>query len=176
MRCIECGEGQMIRKRMQVRHEIRGLKFEVEDTVHVCGRCGFMTIPWDRADEHGRLVDREYRRQAGILTAEEIVAARKRMGMSQREFAEYLGVGEASVKRWEKGVLLDKSSSDLIRLKTDLDAARKNYEELCCRLDWKEIEKLTIIIRKATPILQRKFTWPSNYTFGSLESEIFWIQ
>lgn len=130
MKCVDCGKGRMRRKLTPVPHEIRGVSFEVEDKVHVCDVCGFITIPWDRLREHGRLVDATYRRLAGILTKEEIRESRRRLGLSQREFAEYLGVGVASVKRWEKGVLPDKSSSDLIRLKTDPDAARQNWTRL----------------------------------------------
>lgn len=130
MKCVECGQGRMKMKRTMVPHEIRGIRFEVEDRVNVCDHCGFITIPFRRADEHGRLVDETYRQLAGILTVEEIKEARKRLRMSQREFAEYLGVGEASVKRWETGVLPDKSSSDLIRLKTDPEAARENWRRL----------------------------------------------
>lgn len=130
MRCMECGRGRMQSKLARVSHEIRGIRFEVRDKANVCNHCGFVTIPLDRADEHGRLVDQTYRRLAGILTAEEIRQARRRLGMSQREFADYLGVGLASVKRWELGVLPDRSSSDLIRLKTDPEAARQNWKQL----------------------------------------------
>lgn len=130
MKCFDCGKGRMIKKVTKVPHEIRGLRFEVESAVSVCTKCGAISIPWDRIGDHGRLVDATYRRLAGILTAEEIREARQRLGMSQREFAEYLGVGEASVKRWETGVLPDKSSSDLIRLKTDPEAARQNWTRL----------------------------------------------
>lgn len=130
MKCVECGKGRMRMRLARVPHEIRGLRVEVEDRVNVCDSCGFVTIPLARADEHGRLVDATYRQMAGILSAGEIRNARQRLGMSQREFAEYLGVGEASVKRWETGVLPDKSSSDLIRLKTDPKAARQNWTRL----------------------------------------------
>jgi len=134
MKCVDCRKGRMQRKRVKVPHEIRGVRFEVEDEVNVCSHCGFITIPLDHAAEHGRLVDETYRRLEGILSAEEIRAARERLNMSQREFARYLGVGEASVKRWEKGVLPDKSSSDLISLKTNLNMAKQNYELLLKRL------------------------------------------
>lgn len=130
MKCFDCQAGRMVRKVTKVPHEIRGVSFEVESEVSVCMKCGAISIPWDRLSEHGRLVDATYRRLAGILTKEEICESRRRLGLSQREFAEYLGVGVASVKRWEKGVLPDKSSSDLIRLKTDLDAARQNWTRL----------------------------------------------
>lgn len=146
MKCFDCENGRLSRKRVKVPHEIRGCKFEVEDTVLVCSRCGAISIPWDRVKEHGRLVDETYRRLEGILSAEEIRAARERLQMSQREFARYLGVGEASVKRWEKGVLPDKSSSDLIRLKTDPDAAHENWLRL----------KSLAGTRAAQPVADRK--------------------
>ncbi len=130
MKCFDCESGRLSRKAAKVPHEVRGLKFEVEDSVWVCNKCGAISIPPDRLKEHGRLVDEAYRRLADILTVEEIKAARHRLRMSQRQFAEYLGVGGASVKRWETGVLPDKSSSDLIRLKTDPAAARANYKQL----------------------------------------------
>lgn len=130
MKCFDCHAGRMVRKVTRVPHEIRGVSFEVESEVSVCTKCGAISIPWDRIRNHGRLVDATYRRLAGILTKDEIRAARRSLGLSQREFAHYLGVGEASVKRWETGVLPDKSSSDLIRLKTDPEAARQNWTRL----------------------------------------------
>lgn len=174
-KCIECGKGSMRRMRVKVPHEIRGLRFEVEDEANVCSQCGFMTIPWDRGDEHGKLVDQEYRRLAGILTTEEIREARRRLRMNQREFAEYLGVGEASVKRWETGVLPDKSSSDLIRLKTDPEAARANYDALRSRLGTRQPGKLTIILDSVALTPQQGFSWQSVPAYlgpGSLPHRI----
>ena len=56
-----------------------------------------------------------------ILTADEIRRRRKGLGMNQRDFAEYLGVGIASLKRWEGGKTRNRSSDILIRLRTDLE-------------------------------------------------------
>ncbi|MGB9610181.1 MAG: type II TA system antitoxin MqsA family protein [Bryobacteraceae bacterium] len=126
-KCFDCGKGRMVRKVTKLPHQIHGISFEVEDEASVCTACDAITIPWDRVDAHSRLVDATYRRLAGILTRKQIREARRRMGLSQRDFAEYLGVGVASVKRWETGALPDRSSSELIRLKTDPEAARQNW-------------------------------------------------
>ncbi|MBI5281011.1 MAG: hypothetical protein HY858_04950 [Candidatus Solibacter usitatus] len=134
MKCIECAKGLMQRKTARTSHEVRGVKIEVEGRVLVCPRCGFQAIPADLLSEHGRLVDEGYRKAAGLLSAGEIRAARARLGLNQLDFAGYLGVGEASVKRWDLGALQDKSSDDLIRLKTDPEYAQKNLEEVCRRL------------------------------------------
>lgn len=111
--------------------EVRGVCVEFQAEVEMCRKCGQYSIPGRVADEFGRRLDVAYRKAAGLLTVQEIIAARKRLGFkNQREFADYLGVGEASVKRWEAGALLDKSNSELIRLKTDLGTARRNAEKI----------------------------------------------
>jgi hypothetical protein len=50
--------------------------------------------------------------------------------MSQQRFSEYLGAGVASVKRWELGQIQDRAMDELIRLKTDVEAARENLRSL----------------------------------------------
>lgn len=54
--------------------------------------------------------------------------------MSQRDFAAFLGVGVASVKRWEVGLIQDEAMDRLIRLATDPQVARTNAEQLERRL------------------------------------------
>jgi DNA-binding transcriptional regulator YiaG len=61
----------------------------------------------------------EYRKKHGLLTSAEITQYRKRLDMSQIQFAEYLNVGEASIKRWETFFIQDKIQDDHIRLKCD---------------------------------------------------------
>ncbi|MDR3749023.1 MAG: hypothetical protein P4M04_12855 [Acidobacteriota bacterium] len=131
---MECGMGRMQLKMARTCHEVRCVKFEVEGKALVCSRCGFQVIPPDLLNEHAQLVDQGFRKAAGLLSAKDIRAARTGLGFNQQQFAEYLGVGEASVKRWELGALQDKSSDDHIRLKTDPEYARKNLDSLCERL------------------------------------------
>jgi hypothetical protein len=50
--------------------------------------------------------------------------------MSQQEYSNYLGVGVASVKRWEAGQVQDRAMDNLIRLKTDRNSARENLEQI----------------------------------------------
>jgi DNA-binding transcriptional regulator YiaG len=53
--------------------------------------------------------------------------------MSQRQFASYLGVGVASIKRWELGQIQDEAMNNLMVLKTDLAAARHNLLEIAAK-------------------------------------------
>lgn len=79
-----------------------------------CPICGYETIEGARMAEFRRLVADEYRKEHGLLTSTQIRSLRKSLGMNQEEFAGHLGVGIASVKRWEMGKIQDRRSNDCI--------------------------------------------------------------
>jgi putative zinc finger/helix-turn-helix YgiT family protein len=68
-----------------------------------CPNCGFQTVTTDQMAEYARAVADAYRRQKGRLTSSEIRAGRAALAMSQDVFAGSVGVGPASIKRWEWG-------------------------------------------------------------------------
>jgi DNA-binding transcriptional regulator YiaG len=68
-------------------------------------------------DELGRRTSDAFRKKHHLLTSEEIKELRMSLNMSQRQFAAFLRVGVASVKRWENWKVQDASSDELIRLK-----------------------------------------------------------
>jgi putative zinc finger/helix-turn-helix YgiT family protein len=100
-----------------IEQEFRGELFRVESAAQTCTMCGWVTVTPTQADELRRRTADAYRKKHGLLTSEEIRAMRRAMGKNQRDFAEFLDVGEASVKRWETWQVQDKSSDRLIRLK-----------------------------------------------------------
>jgi HTH-type transcriptional regulator/antitoxin MqsA len=62
-------------------------------------------------------LERERYRRLGLLTPNEILQIRKRVGLTQTEMAEVLDVGEKTYARWESGHSLQNMSSDnLIRI------------------------------------------------------------
>lgn len=126
MNCIRCGKANLKRSATKIRGELRGERFAIEMGGLVCPRCGFATVEGKDMPEYMRLVADAYRSKHGLLTSEEIRERRRRAGMSQAGFADYLRVGVASLKRWEMGKVQDASSDELIRLKTDERAARQN--------------------------------------------------
>lgn len=130
MNCFNCGEGALIPGVMDLVGERNGESFTVRMEGLRCERCGFQTIDSGQSSEFTRLVSDAYRQSRGLLTGAEIRARRIRLQMTQQQFAEYLGPGIASVKRWEAGQIQDKAMDELIRLKTDPVAAKHNLEEL----------------------------------------------
>jgi len=56
--------------------------------------------------------DTRLRREARLLTPEEIREGREKLGLTQRQFANLLGVGEATVSRWETGAQIQQRAMD----------------------------------------------------------------
>lgn len=87
-----------------------------------CRNCGDVVLDIE-ADEQ---ITRTFRRQAGLLTPEEIRQNRKKLGLTQEELAERLCVAEATLSRWENGWQIQQRSLDkLMRLFFELPEARQ---------------------------------------------------
>lgn len=124
--CFECGQADLEMKIMPFVGARYGEEFTVEVPGMFCPSCGFQTLDSDQGEALTLAVSVAYRRRHGLLTETEIKARRQQAAMSQQQFADYLGVGVATVKRWEAGQIQDKAMDELLRLKTDLAFARVN--------------------------------------------------
>lgn len=130
MMCFECQGGSLVAAEVSMTGTRQAESFTVRLQGFRCDACGFETIDNEQSGEFTRLISDAYRTAHHLLTGKEIRSRRARLGMSQQEFAVYLGTGSASVKRWELGQIQDKAMDELIRLKTDLEAARANLKTL----------------------------------------------
>jgi putative zinc finger/helix-turn-helix YgiT family protein len=68
-------------------------------TVPQCGNCQAISI--DDAADHQ--ISAAFRHEARLLAPEEIRQGREKLALTQNQFAHLLGVGEATVSRWETG-------------------------------------------------------------------------
>jgi putative zinc finger/helix-turn-helix YgiT family protein len=131
MICVNCRKGHVQKGPAVVPAEIRGEKFLVQmEEALVCEHCAHVTFDGRHMPEYMRLTADAYRSKHGLLTSVEIRDSRNRLQMTQEQFAGYLGVGAASIKRWELGQVQDKAMDGLIRLKADPEAARDNLKAL----------------------------------------------
>ena len=76
--------------------------------VRKCAVCDFTYVDY----EGQRIRDEAVRRHHGFLTVREIRAVRKRYAMSRMAFARITGLEEATLSRWEKGVLMPNPADD----------------------------------------------------------------
>ncbi len=130
MKCFVCNKGTFEKRPVNMTGERNGEEFTVQVDGLSCSNCDFETIDNEQSGQLTRLVSDAYRKKQVLLTGPEIKAAREKLSMSQRDFADYLGVGSASVKRWESGQIQDRAMDRLMRLRSDPEEARMNYEAL----------------------------------------------
>lgn len=120
MICLQCDNEEFVAKLDAViQQEFKGELLDVHTPALACSKCGWLTVDLDQAEELRRRTADAYRKKHGLLTSDAIKAIRKVLGKNQCEFADFLGVGEASVKRWETWLVQEKGNDELIRLKFD---------------------------------------------------------
>lgn len=110
MKCIKCGK-DMERAVDAIPGEYGGEKVTVRTKLMRCKGCGYKTVHASQIDAYAAAVADAYRKKHGRLTSAQIREARRRMKLSQDQFAKHLGVGIASVKRWETGQVQDPAAS-----------------------------------------------------------------
>jgi putative zinc finger/helix-turn-helix YgiT family protein len=139
MKCFECGKGNLVSKPADVSGEVRGEKYTVRIDATVCDRCASQILSQAQSAAYGIAIADADRQKHGLLTSKELKDIRKKLSMNQQEFAAYVGVSAPSVKRWETGLIQDEANDRLIRLKTNLEAARRNVSDLEERLGEKPL-------------------------------------
>lgn len=106
-----------------VEHEVeqvfRGDTLRVKSPVMACRNCGFEILAEGQLDELVRRTHEAYRKKHKLLTRDRIIAGRKKLSLTQDQFAKLLAVSIASVKRWEAGYVQDKNSDQRIREKIE---------------------------------------------------------
>ena len=75
-----------------------------------------------------------YRRKVGLLTIGEIDHLRRNLAMTWPEFADYVSIGIATLKRWRRGEIQTQALDRLVRLRADPRFLEKAAAELHARL------------------------------------------
>jgi putative zinc finger/helix-turn-helix YgiT family protein len=92
-----------------------------------CGNCG--TIALD--EEANQQISNAFRRQAKLLTPEEIRAGREKLGLTQQDFADRLGIAVSTLSRWETGAQIQQRSLNrLMRAYFDLRELRQYLDRV----------------------------------------------
>jgi putative zinc finger/helix-turn-helix YgiT family protein len=112
-RCGKCGQKRMHLATLpyvtRVEHDGGTYRVEIPAlTVPRCGNCQAISID-DEADQQ---ISAAFRRAAGLLAPEEIRQGREKLELTQKQFANLLGVGEATVSRWETGAQIQQRAMD----------------------------------------------------------------
>lgn len=119
MKCLNCGEDKFEEKNYRFTPEMKGEEVEVVVSAMICTKCQYPLMNDEQMSQLRKATADAYRKKHGLLTSEEIVNFRTLFGMSQAAFANYLKVGDASIKRWETYFVQDVGQDEHIRLKCD---------------------------------------------------------
>ena len=114
MKCPACENAL---KRVQKEGKTR---FRDEDIVYafegfVCPKCGLETGTLEQTAAIQKRISDAYRSKAGLLAGAEVVAGRKKLGLSQQALADRMKIGIASLKRWEGSIIQSRSMDQLLR-------------------------------------------------------------
>jgi putative zinc finger/helix-turn-helix YgiT family protein len=127
MICLRCRNEEFETRHDPLVEQIfRGETFYVPGDVEACQQCGWRAVTDSQADTIVRRTADAFRKKHGLLTSSEIRTLREDLGMSQRAFATFLKVGEASVKRWELGLVQEPVYDE--RIRTHCAAARSGIQ------------------------------------------------
>ncbi len=93
----------------------RGMEIEYPKEVFRCQSCNIEIGTQEQAEKVQNAISSTFRQKSGLLTSDEIRTARDRLGLSQQQLADKVGVGVASIKRWETGAIQTKSMDKTLR-------------------------------------------------------------
>jgi putative zinc finger/helix-turn-helix YgiT family protein len=133
MKCLDCDGNKFEEKDCRFTPKVKGEEVEVIVPSMVCIKCHTPLMNDEQMSQLRNAAADAYRKAHNLLTSEEIVNFRSLFGMSQAAFANYLKIGEASIKRWETYFVQDVSQDEHIRLKCD--EAYAEYSAL--NVQWK---------------------------------------
>ncbi len=134
MKCIKCGHTMEPEGPRTVEAEIRGSHVTVSVVAPACPNCGRVALLGKTVRAYHRAVSDAYRQHVGLLTTQELDRLRCDLRMTWKEFAEYVFVGIATLKRWLRGEIQTQALDRLVRLRADLPFLEKTASELAGRL------------------------------------------
>lgn len=110
--CAECGSDQIqtspTREEFPYGSGADQVTLSAVVQVHQCGKCGSQFT-----DESAEQVRHEaVCRHLHLMTPREVQGVRRRYELSRADFSGVAGVGEASLARWENGLLIQNASND----------------------------------------------------------------
>jgi putative zinc finger/helix-turn-helix YgiT family protein len=134
MKCTRCGHQMEAEAVRTLSAEVRGDQVLVQVVAPACSQCGRIVLSAKARRAYHRAASDGYRRAHMLLTTRQIDQFRRDLGMTWKQFAEYVGIGTATLKRWMGGEIQSPSLDALVRLRADLDFARRATDDLLARL------------------------------------------
>lgn len=171
--CPECDSEVHARLHcQQASLSVRGENVAYTEVVATCPVCGTTIGDTQIEGENLERAYVEYRSRHGIMSPDEIRDLRASYELSLREFSKFLGFGEQTVYRYERGDLPDQTHGNTLRSALSVNGARLLLSQNRTKLSAKSIIKIEQQIRameaniakETTPLLvleEREASVPS---------------
>ena len=130
----------------------RGVDIAVETDVYICPECGLEAGTRQSAGVLQIAIADAYRARQGLLTSKEIKKLRKSYKLTQRQLAEMMNIGIASIKRWETGTVQSASMDHALRMQLQCKIRSDNYSgdrEI-------SLPRIKLVIRQLETILGKR--------------------
>jgi putative zinc finger/helix-turn-helix YgiT family protein len=140
--CPECEKPGFPREERTRVWKVRGEDITVDGSLNYCPHCGILFLD-DNYNELQMSAYREYRARHNLLTPDEIRGIRERYGFSQELFARILGIGVASLRRYESGALQTSAIDSLLQSANSVESLREIVVRNSRDLGASELERVT---------------------------------
>lgn len=97
--------GPMVLKKAEKNTTFRGKRITFKVESFVCEKCGLEVATIGQTAAVQNAISDAYRKAEGLLAGREIRQLREKLNLSQKDLAKRAGVGVASIKRWENGII-----------------------------------------------------------------------
>ena len=105
----------------------RGVDLDVDAEAFVCPECGLEAGTLQTAGAMQLAIADAYRAKQGLLTSSELKGLRQSRHLTQRELADIMNIGIASIKRWETGTVQSASMDYALRMQLQCRIQADNY-------------------------------------------------
>jgi len=129
MNTLNCPKGHGVMEIRPVKKELtfKGVDLTVATDSYVCSTCGIEAGTTNTAGAWQHAIADAYRAKKGLLTSDEIKDLRKARNLTQRQLAEIMNIGIASIKRWETGTVQSASMDTALRMQLQCRIQADNY-------------------------------------------------
>lgn len=103
-------------KEREVTTEVKGIKIKFTEKYKVDSKTNEEIFDRDIEQENDIKLYNIYKKRMNLLTTNEIKEIRERYGLSQKDFALALGMGEITINRLENGSIQSEAVDSIIRL------------------------------------------------------------
>lgn len=107
--------GEMVLRKIEKEIIFKAEKVNYQFETYVCDECNVNIGTIDQAAAVQNAIADAYRKKVGLLTGNEIRKKRTKRNWSQKELAKEAGVGIASIKRWENGIIQTKPMNQALK-------------------------------------------------------------